>query len=368
MRLYGNDGVRACLRQSELDFIPNMRDNNRTMTYAPETETYTEKPSMVSNILAIAGFVVVAGVALWGIGHLASLSRSMLSSTFSSQKEIIVTAPATTTSQTPFTLSWKYSPKSEGSYALLYQCYDGLRVEEQSAAGTMSDIPCGSAFILGSEKQVTLAARIASTDTGINLPISVLFLPNGTSTMTEAQGTASIAVLPSSTSLDTGNSPILTPEAPLMRDTTKSTAPTPTKKSVAGGVPDLAVSIISIDSTSATFDIRNDGNAASGSYYFSAQLPVAGGYAYTSPLQASLAPGAHVLSTLRFSQSTNTNTFSVSVDPSNTVRESNENNNTAVQSFSNGAYYPTTSYSYSNTSYPPFPYQYQIGNTQPMYY
>ena len=96
----------------------------------------------------------------------------------------------------------------------------------------------------------------------------------------------------------------------------------------------------------ATFDIANVGGSSSGSYYFTAYLPTIQGYNYTSPRQASLAPGAHIVNTLRFTQA-NGGSFSVSVDPSNAVRESNERNNYASQPVGGSAYLPNYGPQYS---------------------
>ena len=100
-----------------------------------------------------------------------------------------------------------------------------------------------------------------------------------------------------------------------------------------------------------TFDIKNQGGTPTGVWYFSAQLPTNPATPYISPAQRSLGAGDHIENTLRFNQATAGGYFTVTVDPSNTVRESNESNNSASQTISWGNYgYPT---------YPqPYPYWY----------
>ena len=105
----------------------------------------------------------------------------------------------------------------------------------------------------------------------------------------------------------------------------------------------------------ATFDIANSGGTSSGRYYFTAQLPTVQGYTYNSPPQASLAPGAHIVSTLRFTQA-DSGYFSVSVDPSNMVRESNESNNYASQPV--GGYSGVPNYGGTQYTYPTYTNQY----------
>src|SRR3989344_4511322 len=88
-------------------------------SYTPEEP----KTSLASNILAIVGFIILIVVVIWGLVHLASLSRGWFSSFFGeSAAAIEVTAPKSATSGTPFTVSWKYEEPTEGSYALLYPC------------------------------------------------------------------------------------------------------------------------------------------------------------------------------------------------------------------------------------------------------
>ena len=112
----------------------------------------------------------------------------------------------------------------------------------------------------------------------------------------------------------------------------------------------------------ATFDIANVGGTSSGTYYFTAQLPTMSGYTYSSPAQSSLAPSAHVVSTLRFSQAVS-GVFSVSI----TTADANSGNNYASQTMS-GSYnynqpYPYQS-QYSSVSYPYSPYTQGYSGTQ----
>ena len=107
------------------------------------------------------------------------------------------------------------------------------------------------------------------------------------------------------------------------------------------------------DMVAVKFDVANQGSAPSGAWYFTAQLPTSPMTPYTSSQQNSLAVGAHIENTLRFNNvMQGGGTFTVSVDPSNTVGESNEGNNYASQWVSGG-------YGYTNpTPQPYYPYQY----------
>jgi hypothetical protein len=89
------------------------------------------------------------------------------------------------------------------------------------------------------------------------------------------------------------------------------------------------------DIAAAEFDIANIGGSTSGVYYFSANLPTVGGYIYNSPAQARLAPGAHVVNTLRWTESAPTGTFTVTV-----TGDSNTANNFASATIGGGYNYP----------------------------
>jgi len=185
-------------------------------------------------------------------------------------------------------------------------------------------------------------------------PFTMLFLPLATSSL-QAQGTATIVVNPKASAEQV--------------KTVTPVAPAPVSRS--SGPADLMVRIISVSSdasgmASAAFDISNVGSGYSGGYYFTAQLPTAaygqtyygtpsqGTYTYTSPAQSSLGPGDHIVNTLRFSQAQSSGIFSVTVDPSNTVTDSNRTNNYAYQSL--GTYYQAQPYYYNPQPYPYYTY------------
>ncbi|MDP2649119.1 MAG: CARDB domain-containing protein, partial [bacterium] len=230
------------------------------------------------------------------------------------------------------TISWEYAPKSEGAYALVYQCQDNLFFVTPSlpaqadSTGVMNRIPCGAALILSSTTTAISLTPVASGESDISVPISIAFVSSADSAA-EAQGSATVVVGQPTAA------PAVNPPTP-----PQESAPEPTQATTP---PDLSVRIVSVSADEygqgvATFDISNVGGSSSGGYYFEAQLPTTvygQGYKYTSPLQKSLAPGDHVVSTLRFTQATN-GAFSVTVDPSGSVREATETNNYAYQTLS----------------------------------
>jgi hypothetical protein len=316
-------------------------------------------PSLLSNILAILGFIILLAIIIWGLIHLATLASPWLSSLLNKNvpAAIEVTAPAQAISGTAFTVSWKYSPAAAGSYAFLYQCKDNFQFETPGTGGAMESIPCGAAFTVGASGNSVSVLPILSGTATTSVPLSIVFMP-GAANGQQVQGNATVAIAPGAV-----QQPV--PAQPAQTVTPAGAASAPAAARVSSPA-DLSVNILSVNTsasgaTVATFDIANDGGSASGTYYFEAFLPTQSQYTYTSPAQASLAPGSHVLSTLTFTQTVG-GTFSVLVDPSGAVRESNRSNNYASRAVSApyNNYNGYNNYYYPQTTYPQYqqPYQY----------
>jgi len=82
------------------------------------------------------------------------------------------------------------------------------------------------------------------------------------------------------------------------------------------------------------FTITNDGTNTTIPWTFSASIPTATNYVFTSPKQQPLNPGDHIEYILGFDQATagNDKMISITVDPSHSVTESNEKNNNSATS------------------------------------
>lgn len=312
---------------------------------ADQKPPVVEEPraSLFSNLVAIVGLVILIVIVIWGLLHLVGLSQGWFSSLFGGgAPKITVTAPATVNADEPFTVSWKYSTTEKGNFAFVYQCKNGLSVKSGGNA-----IPCGSAYTVGNLTSLTVTPslnKIASS----TMPISVAFLPSATtsklvqgSATIVVRATSSVAVAPTPTPAPVPTpapAPAPTPNptpSPAPEPTPEPTpspapAPTPTPKHVTPA--DLRVQIIALgvidpntglfvnrapmypgDIAAAEFDIANIGGSMSSVYYFSANIPTIGGYVYNSPAQARLAPGSHVMNTLRWTQSQPVGTFTVTV-------------------------------------------------------
>lgn len=321
----------------------------------------------VSNILAVAGFIILIAIIVWGAFHFLNLASSGFSSFLSRSDANAITLTLSSeevSSGQPLDVAWDYSPaEGSGNYTLLYQCRDGFLFRAINTAGVVSAVPCGDPYTVGdsSTKGVRLIPTL-SASTSVDVPFTVIFMLAGTSTgsttteaATHPQGNATVTVKPQAEDTATTVTPPTTTTPPTQ------TPPASTGTVVPAGKPDLAVRIIAIgvidmytnqfvnrmptsqnDIAAVKFDIANNGTGSSGAWYFTAQLPTTPAAPYTSPQQRSLAPGDHIENVLRFNQmASGGGTFSVSVDPYNSVSETNESNNYATQWVSGGyGYYP----------------------------
>lgn len=302
-----------------------------------------QNPGLLANILAVAGFIILVVVIIWGAYHLLRLTGSGVSSLFGkfggSNTEIAVTVPSALVQPgTSFPLSWKFTPKENGSYAFLYQCKTGFRFDVTSPSGKANAVPCGSAFTVGTSTSIALTP-ISSTSS-IDVPVSIVFIPAATSTTARPQGTGTVRVAAASS----GTPAVTTPT-----NTVKPTSVRPAQPVVASKA-DISVRILAVgvinpstglfesrypsgpnDIAAVQFDIANNGGTATGAWYFSVNLPIQGTYAYVSPIQSSLTPGSHVVNTLRFKPvQSGGGTITVNVDSTSAVSESNESNNSAA--------------------------------------
>ena len=116
------------------------------------------------------------------------------------------------------------------------------------------------------------------------------------------------------------------------------------------------------------FEVRNDGDVATGPWSFTASLPSLSTPIYNSNAQISLKPGESIIFTLGFTNLTNlyTGTITINVDPSNSVVESNKYNNALTTTIINSSYnsnYYNNNYNNSNTGcYINGVYTYNCGN------
>lgn len=299
----------------------------------PTHESHTHKPSptaIVSNVLVFVGFAVLVLIIVWGLFHIASFSTGWFSNMFkgaNASATLIVHAPAHAEPSRATRITWQHT-SSGGRYAFLYECAGNLTfgiplVKQGETTPTLARVACGTAFTLGNETSSLLVVPLLGGATSTTANISIVYVP--TDGGKQASGSARMQIgAPSAPA---------TPEPAPVATVVEPTKPvTPVQKPAPVARP--ADLVLSIDSASTdyggnsivSFTIKNTGGTPSGTYYFTATLPTSLSYTYQSEPQASLSPGSHIVNTLRFTN-TISGIFTAIVDPSNTVRESNESNN-----------------------------------------
>ena len=136
-------------------------------------------------------------------------------------------------------------------------------------------------------------------------------------------------------------------------------APTPIQP-IYYGKPDLAIRVLQVgllnqytnqittyqnqfsnqDMIGIKFEVRNDGDANTGQWNFTAILPSYSTPTFNSNTQVSLKPGESIVFTLGFGNLANqtSNQITINVDPQNYVGESNETNNFLTSTITNNNY------------------------------
>lgn len=338
----------------------------------------------VLRIIAVIGLIAVLLLGAWGIIQLAFFIPTFLSSLAggvakpAAKEMVLVSVPSSVTANQPFTLSWSHTDgNGQYSYAVSYSCADGLSVKAPLPTGALQSVPCNTPFnYTGAVSQMALtAANTATTKTPVSFAVSATKLSSGAVTATGSANTI-VAAAPA---------PVKTAAKPAAAKYVANTQP----RAALFGSPDLQVRVVSNltagvragSQVSLQFIVENVGtNVAPKNWIFTASLPYSPAYTYQSPSQPALYPGDKVVYTLGYiatpavnqvctQQYPNTNcttvtnpaagwtygadpsgwmfagsynqnygygqtsSASVTVDPYNLVRESNESNNTAGVSY-----------------------------------
>ena len=304
-----------------------------------------EKASLLSNILAIIGLIILVIIIVWGLVHVAEISGSWFSSLFSSSAPAItVTAPKDATSGAPVTVSWDYTTSAPGSYAFLYQCQSGFEFAViNTTTNTASGIPCGASFAITPSNSSIVILPLLSGTTSASVPFTILFIPT---TGAQVQGSATMTVHPGTNAASSDAAGTITTTAkPASAARPVRTGAVAVQRAYAPA--DLSVRVISqyVDqygNGTVTFTISNVGGSTSGSYYFTAQLPTSNVAPYISAIQAPLTPGSSIADTLHFTQA-QTGTFTVAIN-ANDRNQSNDYASAWVSAPGNYEQYQGNSY------------------------
>lgn len=295
----------------------------------------------LGNILAIIAVILIIGIGIWGTITAVRFASKMAdgsSSFFGKSKKkaaLSITLPKTAVANNEkLSITFSY-PRADakGLYSFTYGCTNGFELHAPiSTDGAYGKITCEVPYgVPGTETRIVVLPK-NSLATEVAIPVSFRYSTNEGIELGHATGTLYV-----------------THEAE-KKKTATTTASTGTQGNVSeenpAGSADLTARIVSVETSQGTtivrFDVKNVGNSHAGSWRFMASLPSSTSPWYESPLQAPLGPGNGVIFTLSFTNDYGGN-VSITVDPDNTVRESNENNNTLVHSLG-GSYVPYQPY------------------------
>lgn len=300
-------------------------------------------------------FVII--ILLMSVSYLPS-AISRLSSSFSAALySIFVPAEGATmtvdkkviNSGEDFTINFKAGDKTNGIFTVSYTCDQNATLLAVESSG-LKNIACDKPYyILNNDN--SLKIKVNTKDESIVRLVVTGAIENNETQKSETVGVARITV-----ANEKANPTVATPS------TTK-----PTNSIVSNlfpnssyvGKADLAVRVLQVgilntntntiysqnqfnsrDTVGVRFEVRNDGDAITNSWNFTASLPSASNPVYVSPIQNALRPGESIQFTLGFGNLTNRSNslITINVDPSNLTLESNEANNMTTSSIINNGY------------------------------
>ncbi|QQR64982.1 hypothetical protein IPH92_00150 [Candidatus Kaiserbacteria bacterium] len=313
-------------------------------------ETQTLKSAVVKT-LAIVGFLVTIAFFVYitvegskrapeGFASLASIAETI--NLYRPAKELtIATEKIVVNSAESFQISWT-DFRTEGEYALTYECVPGVRLEVRSGDDTFMPIACTDTLTLPANVHGLSLTALSDDFRFTDIPLTVAFTNNKTgdtlkhtTKVTVVNATIPVrevahretATTTEVAIVDTEKKPAdvkPVPEAvkePTQKPVTPTVPQEPVAKPVIPVAPakemytDLSVQILgsgvlqngvfgftktfNTDAHNAIrFDVINLGTKTSGNWSFTTILPT--GEVYTSPVQAPLAPQSHVMFTLGF--------------------------------------------------------------------
>jgi hypothetical protein len=318
----------------------------------------------LAGILALVSYGVVK-YAPKGIKSLASGAVSLSSKFFPGGDKLTLKADKyNLESGEDFTLTWKNPKKDEGTYTVKYGCKDGVRLETFEEGTETGVLLCDEEYrFLDSENSITLAAY-SDEEAYAEVPITLTFTKLGDEEATES---AEITIQVKNEELEEEATPTPSPTPTPTPAPTKVPTPTPyyyvpprapapviTTVPAAenpNGKPDLDITILATgvvnkrtevftekseikdnEKAAVRFEVKNIGDKQSGAWRFESKLPTKASYTFKSASQVSLMPGDKIEYVLGFDEFKNTDSlrFTIEVDPSDAVDESDETNNEAT--------------------------------------
>lgn len=309
-------------------------------------------------VIAVIGLIAILLLGAWGIIKLAFYLPTFFSNFGKAKETLTVSVPALSTSDKPFTLSWKHANHTgEYSYSASYSCAQGLAFAAPVPTGAYQLVKCDTPFnFVGATSSMPLIPVLQSGTTKgtTTLTLAATRLSDGVVTK-RATGMTTVNASTTATTAGptyTGPATTTTTKPATTKPATTSTKPTTTyvpsgRTQNLYGSPDLAVQIVSapVQATagarvSLQFVVTNIGtNAAPSGWSFNAVLPYNPVYVYPAGAQQTLYPGDKIVYTLGYDVVPSYGYYggqaqvTIEVDPLNFVAESSDYNNTATATY-----------------------------------
>lgn len=314
----------------------------------------------VLRVVAVLGLIAVLLLGAWGIIQLAFWLPSLFGGATDrvggifrgspAKEALTMSLPATVTSGTPFTINFssRNAPAAR-TFGLAYQCRDGVSLAVALPGKDPQKVACDTPFKL---EGATTSVRVTPTLVGTTAtPVGVSMAATDAAGAIVATSTGGTTVAPAraGSAGTSGSAGSTKPAASAPRPVSPASSYYASgRTSNLYGLPDLAITVNSayVSGTRAVvqFTVANAGtNAVPAGWYFSALLPLNGGYPYQSPTQQKLYPGDRIVFTMAYDTFAygygygyggyGAQSATITVDPYNAIAESAEFNNTATASY-----------------------------------
>ncbi len=287
-----------------------------------------------------------------------SLSAALYSVFVPAENATITTNKNIINSGEDFVIDFKRGDLTDGFFTVSYACdfdIDLFSIESNGLKKIECDIPY---YLLEDETNINIKA--ITEENLVRLVMTAAFENNAT---LESETIGVVRVTVKNDSTRTVVNPQINTPATSTVITNPVTPYVPSQPApiqpIYYGKPDLAVRVLQIgrltngtnfitsqnqftysDMVGIKFEIRNDGDANTGPWAFTAVLPSVSTPTYSSNTQISLRPGESIVFTLGFSDLTNqrTSLITINADPQNLVSESIEYNNIVTSTITNNNY------------------------------
>ena len=330
----------------------------------------TVKGLLGAILMAFVILIIISSVSYLPaiMGRISSSLSAALYSVFIPADNATMTADKTIVNTgEDFTVSFKKTDTMNGLFTISYACDSGATLQSVETAG-LKIINCDKPYYLLDNTSIKI--RPFTKDSVVRLVIQGSF-ENTETDQTDKVGVVRIIIKNNSVGVMVSTSSVSTTNTSntVTNNSGANTYSPSTYQPNYNAKPDLAIRQLQIgllnnannlitnqtqfsasNMVGIKFEIRNDGDADTGPWVFTASLPSNSTPVYNSATQISLKPGESIIFTLGFSNLTNqyNDLITIKADPLNGVSECNEYNNTLTSTITNTSY--NSGYYMNNTT------------------